>query len=59
MSSLVDSAAQFDSQLREIGLAAPLVTALKAHGVRTLAQLAFAIGQPGQPIADAAVEALI
>ena len=59
MSSLVDSTAQFESQLHETGLGAPLVAALKTHGVRTLAQLAFTVGQPGQPIADASIEALI
>ena len=59
MSSLVDSTAQFETQLQDTGLGLPLVTSLKTHGVRTLAQLAFTVGQPGQPIADAAIEALI
>ena len=59
MSSLVDSTAQFETQLQDTGLGLPLVTSLKTHGVRTLAQLAFTVGQPGQPIADASIEALI
>ena len=59
MSSLVDSTAQFETQLRDTGLGAPPVTSLKAHGVRTLAQLAVTIGQPGQPIADASIETLM
>ena len=59
MTSLIDSAAQFESQSREAGLNAVLVESLKRHGVRTLAQLAFSVGQPGQPIADNSVEQLV
>ena len=53
----MDSTAQFETQLQDAGLGLPLVTSLKTHGVRTLAQLAFTVGQPGQPIADASIEA--
>ena len=59
MTSLIDSAAQFESQLKDAGLAVELVMSLKRYGVRTLGQLAFAVGQPGQPIADTQVEQLI
>ena len=59
MSSLIDSSAQFESQLHDTGVSLPLVTSLKTHGVRTPAQLAFAVGQPGQPIADTAIETLV
>ena len=59
MTSLIDSAAQYESQLREAGLSAALVDSLKNHGVRTLAQLAFSVGQPGQPIADNSMEQLV
>ena len=59
MSSLIDSQAQFESNLKEAGLNATLIESLKRHGVKTLSQLAFAIGQPGQPIADANIEQLI
>ena len=43
MTSLIDSAAQYESQLKEAGLPARLIDDLKAHGVRTLAQLAFSV----------------
>ena len=59
MTSLVDSAAQFSSQLKEIGLAEEVVEALKNYGIKTLGQLAFVIGQPGQPIQDTAVEGVL
>ena len=59
MTSLIDSAAQYESQLKEAGLSAALVDSLKRHGVRTLAQVAFSVGQPGQPIADTSVEQLV
>ena len=59
MTSLIDSAAQYESQLKEAGLPARLIDDLKAHGVCTLAQLAFSGGQPGQPILDASIEQLV
>lgn len=59
MTSLIDSAAQYESQLKEAGLSAALVDSLKRPGVRTLAQVAFSVGQPGQPIADTSVEQLV
>ena len=50
MSTLIDSEAQFDQQLKEAGLAQQDVDAIKAYGPKTLSQLFFACGQPGQPI---------
>lgn len=55
MASLVDSAAQFDAQILEVGLNNAALTALQGAGVLTLSNLAFAVGQPGQPIATADV----
>eukprot|EP00435_Cladocopium_sp_Y103_P060549 s295_g22.t1 len=46
-------------ELRDAGLNATFVESLKRHGVRTLGQLAFAVGQPGQPIQDNSVEQLV
>lgn len=59
MTSLIDSGAHFDSRLAELGLNAGLIANIKAHGVGTLSQLAFAVGQPGQPLQDAAVDNFI
>eukprot|EP00435_Cladocopium_sp_Y103_P056280 s2737_g19.t1 len=59
MTSLIDSSAQYESQLKDAGLTAAFVDSLKRHGVRTLGQLAFAVGQPGQPIQDNNVEQLV
>ena len=59
MSSLIDSTAQFESQMRELGIQQTLLDGLKQHGVRTLSQLAFSVGQPGQPILDQSVETLV
>eukprot|EP00435_Cladocopium_sp_Y103_P036331 s2564_g9.t1 len=59
MTSVIDSTAQFESQLRDAGLTAAVIDSLKRFGVRTLGQLAFAVGQPGQPIQDASVEQLV
>lgn len=47
MTSLIDSAAQFESQLKDAGLSQALIGHLQHYGVRTLGQLAFAVGQPG------------
>ena len=35
------------------------MTAIKNHGVTTLSQLAFAVGQPGQPLVDATLDAVM
>lgn len=52
MTSLIDSTAHFESRLKELGLPQAVVDSIKAHGVTTLSQLAFAVGQPGQPLVD-------
>lgn len=59
MTSIIDSNAHFRSRLQEIGLTAATVTAVENHGVSTLSQLAFSVGQPGQPIADASIDAFL
>ena len=56
MTTLVDSEAHFEGRLRELGLAAGAITAIKNHGVSTLSQLAFAVGQPGQPLLDGTID---
>ena len=52
MTSLVDSSAQYELRLRELGFDTPFTDALKAAGVRNLTNLAFTVGQPGQRLAD-------
>ena len=59
MSSLIDSTAQYETQMRDLGIQPALLDGLKQHGVRTLSQLAFSVGQPGQPILDQSVEQLV
>eukprot|EP00435_Cladocopium_sp_Y103_P046499 s2235_g13.t1 len=50
MVSIVDSEAQFDQRLNQVKVPALLQRALKAAGVNTIPSLAYAFGQPGQPI---------
>lgn len=59
MTSLVDSRAHFVSRLTELGLGAGLITNIENHGVVTLSQLAFAVGQPGQPLTDIAIDQFV
>ena len=59
MSTLIDSAAHFEGRLQELGLTPVVVNAIKTHGVSTLSQLAFAVGQPGQPLADDTIGAFL
>ena len=47
----MESEAQFTARAREIGLSNETVQAVKDAGANTLSTLAFAVGQPGQPIA--------
>ena len=56
MTSVIDSTAQFEARLREANLTPEFIRALNTHGVTTLSHLAFALGQPGQAIADNTVE---
>ena len=59
MSLLLDSQAQFDSRAREVGLTPAVLQSLRDVGVSTLSGIAFAIGQPGQPIAVAEVDTFL
>ena len=52
MTSIVDSEAQFDLRLDQVGVPQALRIALKNSGVSTISSLAYAYGQPGQPIAN-------
>ena len=59
MSTLVDSEAYFRHKLTELGLREELIGSLVDHGLRTLSQLSFAIGQPGQPFVNQDFEDLV
>ena len=59
MATLLDSEAQFEARALEIGLTQALVDTVKAAGVNTLSQLAFSVGQPGQPIVANDVDAFL
>ena len=59
MSTLVDSEAHFEGRLRELSLTSAAITAIRNHGVSTLSQLAFAVGQPGQPLVDAVIDGFL
>ena len=50
MTSIVDSEAQFDLRMDQVKLPEPLQRALRNAGVGTISALAYAHGQPGQPI---------
>lgn len=50
MTSIVDSVAHFEARLLESGFTQGALDAVKASGVDTLSRLAFAIGQPNQPL---------
>ena len=50
MTSIVDSEAQFDLRMDQVKLPEPLQRALRNAGVGTISALAYAHGQPAQPI---------
>ena len=52
MTSFVDSEAQFDLRLEQVNVPSALRTSLKNSGVNTISSLAYAHGQPGQPISN-------
>ena len=54
MSSIVDSEAQFDLRLEQVNVPEPVRVAVKNAGIHTIASLAYALGQPGQPINEEA-----
>lgn len=59
VATLIDSEAQFELRLKELGITEEVVTLVKNHGVRTLSQLSFAVGSPGQPLQDANCQAFL
>lgn len=59
MASIVDSEAQFDLRLDQVKVPEPLQRTLKVAGVNTISSLAYAHGQPGQPIIAADFEAWV
>ncbi|CAE7263534.1 unnamed protein product, partial [Symbiodinium sp. CCMP2456] len=52
MTSLVESEAHFVARAAEVRLSDASVLALRRHGFRTLGQLAYTVGQPGQLIPE-------
>jgi len=50
MTSLVDSEAQFNLRLEQVRVPQALRIALRNSGITTISSLAYAHGQPGQPI---------
>ena len=52
MTSIVDSVAHFDARLLEGGLTQATLDAIKTAGMDTMSRLAFAVGQPNQPLVD-------
>lgn len=59
MASIVDSEAQFETRLRELGCGDRELNAIQAHGARTLSHLANALGQPNQTISNDEVSAFL
>ncbi|CAE7208514.1 unnamed protein product [Symbiodinium sp. CCMP2592] len=53
MTSLVESEAHFEQRASEVRLSDTSVQALRRHGFKTLGQLAYTVGQPGQLIPEA------
>ena len=52
MTSIVDSEAQFDLRLDQVKVPSALKLALRNSGITTISTLAYAHGQPGQPISN-------
>ena len=59
MTSIVDSEAQFDLRLEQVGVPVALKAAVKAAGINSIAALAYSHGQPGQPINNEAFGAWV
>ena len=53
MTSLVESEAHFAKRASEVRLSDASIEALRRHGFKTLGQLAYTVGQPGQLIPEA------
>lgn len=56
MATLIDSEAQFGQRLTDLNVADELKRALRNAGLTTYGSMAYAHGQPGQPIVDDAFE---
>ena len=56
MSLLLDSEAQLEARAKEIGLADEVIAALQNAGVKNMSQLAFAVGQPGEPLSNQEID---
>lgn len=56
MATLIDSEAQFSQRIQDLGAAGPLKRALANARLTTYGTMAYAHGQPGQPIADDSFE---
>ena len=54
MALLIESEAHFSQRAQEINLGAGVLRALKQNGIATLGSLAYAFGQPGQPLDEGA-----
>lgn len=52
MTTVVDSSAHFNARLAESGLTQTVIDSICAAGVDTLSRLAFAVGQPNQPLSN-------
>ncbi len=59
MSSLIDSAAHFEARCGSIGMHPNTLLDFQTYGITTLANLAFAVGQPGQPLDPLEVDNLL
>ena len=59
MSNMIDSEAHFRARASETGLAKPVIDAVVDAGANTLSRLAFAIGQPNQPLVSEEVSSFL
>lgn len=59
MSALLDSEAQLRARAAEVGLSSGVIDAIVAAGASSLSSLAFSVGQPGQPVSTADVDAFL
>ena len=59
MANLIDSEAHFQSRALEVGMSDGVRQSLRDGGVRTMSHLAFAIGQPNQPLTNDEVGAFL
>ena len=59
MASLVDSEAQFLDRLNALKVSPGVIQGLRRAGLTSHGALAYAHGQPGQPLNDEAVEAWV